>query len=229
MRKTVLVAFLGLLLPLSLVAQGNKFMFNTGLKIGVQANTYHNTQFELDGWGYNNKSQNTRIGYTLSAFFRLSKGRPFVQTEALLSTAKSNFSFEPKVLPENVLQEVKYPRYKLTTNSIQVPFFLGYYFVDSAPYKMAVYMGPKAQFIFTTLTKQQFDDFEFSTAKEYLEPLTFSWALGLEVSIANICFNFMYELGMNNTSKYLYIPENNTTFHFNRNVNALSFSLGVIL
>ena len=94
---------------------------------------------------------------------------------------------------------------------------------------MAVYTGPKAQFIFTTLTKQQFDDFEFSTAKEYLEPLTFNWALGLEVSIANICFNFMYELGMNNTSKYLYIPGNNTTFYFNRNVNALSFSLGVIL
>ncbi|MBR6806638.1 MAG: PorT family protein [Bacteroidaceae bacterium] len=230
MKKGLVTAIIGILLT-ALPAHSqeeSKLQFNGGLRVGVQANTYHNTSFNIEGYNYNNTSQNTRIGYTISSFFRLGKNRLFVQTEATLSTEKHNFSFEPEEeVPGTVLKAT--PRYRQTNYSLQVPLLIGYYFVDSSPYKMGVFTGPKARILFTSLGEQDFDNFEFQKAKEYLEPLTSSWVVGLEVNIANLCFDFMYEVGMNNVSEYIFIPETGTRYNFNRNINALSFSLGVIL
>ena len=206
----------------------SKLKLNAGLRIGVQANTYHNTRFDIEGYDYNNTSQNTRIGYTVSGFFRAGKNRMFLQTEATLSTEKHNFSFEPET--ESLSSTMTSPpRYRQTNYSIQVPLLLGHYFVNSDQYKMGVFTGPKARFLFTSLSKQEFDNIEFKNAKEYLDPLTYSWVLGLEVNIANLCFDFMYELGLSNVSQYIDIPEKGKRYRFDRNINALCFSLGIIL
>ena len=225
MKKNCII-LLFLFISCALNAQ-DKFKVNTGFKAGVQANTYQQTEFTLEGYNYNKKSQNTRIGYTLSGFLRLSKGRPYIQTEGIFSIDKYNFSFEPESNFTN--EENSIARYKLTTYAIDVPLLFGYNFVNSHPYKMSVFTGPKAKFLLTSLSDQSFEDFPFSTAKENLAPLTFSWILGLEVNIANICFDFTYQLGLNNTSNYITIPETGERFLFNRNVDVLGFSLGVIL
>ena len=230
MKRGLLLAITAILLGiLPLHSQEEqKLKFNGGLRIGVQANTYHNTRFNIEGYDYNNTSQNTRVGYALSTFFRVSKNRMFVQTEAILSTEKHNFSFEPEA--ESLSSEmVSPPRYRQTNYSIQVPLLLGHYFVNSDQYKMGVFTGPKARFLFTSLSKQEFDNFEFRNAKEYLDPLTYSWVLGLEVNIANLCFDFVYELGLSNASQYILVPETGKRYRFDRSINALSFSLGVIL
>lgn len=215
-----------MLISFALEAQ-DKLKLNTGFKAGVQASTYHQTTFTLEGYNYNNKSLNTRIGYIFSGFLRLSKGRPYIQTEGIFSIDKYNFSFEPEDVITNDNNNI--PRYKLTTYSIQVPLLLGYNFVNTHTYKMSVFTGPKAKFLFTSLSKQKFDNFPFADAKEELDPLTFSWVVGLEVSIANICFDFIYQIGLNNTSKYIYVPETKDRFLFNRNIDVLGFSLGVTL
>ncbi len=230
MKKSLITAIVGILLTALPVhsQEESKLQINGGFRFGVQANTYHNTYFDLEGYNYNNTNQNTRIGYTLSGFFRVGKNRLFAQTEAILSTEKHNFSFEPEdEIPGTIM--VATPRYRQTNYSLQVPLLLGYYFVDSSPYKMGVFTGPKAKILFTSLGKQEFDNFEFDKAKEYLDPLTYSWVVGLEVNIANLCFDFMYEIGLNNISQYILIPETGSKYRFNRNINALSFSLGVIL
>ena len=230
MKRGLLLAITAILLGiLPLHSQEEqKLKFNGGLRIGVQANTYHNTRFNIEGYDYNNTSQNTRVGYALSTFFRVNKNRMFVQTEAILSTEKHNFSFEPEnELPGATLTTP--PRYRQTNYSIQVPLLVGYNFVNSAPYKMGVFTGPKARFLFTSLSKQEFDNFDFGEAKEYLDPLTYSWVLGLEVNIANLCFDFVYETGISNVSQYIFVPESGKRYRFDRNINALSFSLGVIL
>ena len=224
--KKICAILLVLFIPFAIVAQ-DKIKFNTGFKAGVQASTYQQTKFTLEGYSYNKKSLNTRIGYTFSGFVRASKGRPYIQTEAIFSIDKYNFSFET----ENTAigSEEIIPRYKLTTYSLHVPLLVGYNFVNTDTYKMSVFTGPKAKFLFTSLSKQQYWNFPFADAKEELDPLTFSWVLGLEVSIANICFDFIYQVGMNNTSKYIYVPETQEKFLFNRNVDVLGFSLGVTL
>ena len=225
MKKSCII-LLFLLISSAIDAQ-DKFKLNTGFKAGVQACTYQQTEFTLEGYNYNKKSLNTRIGYTFSGFLRLSKGRPYLQTEAVFSIDKYNFSFEPESGPTN--DEKLIPRYKLTTYSMQVPLLVGYNFVNTEQYKMSVFTGPKAKFLLPSLSEQRFDNFPFSDAKEELDQLTFSWVLGLEVNIANICFDFIYQLGLNNTSKYIYIPDTGKQFLFNRNVDVLGFSLGVTL
>jgi hypothetical protein len=225
--KRVCFALLLLLLTPCLIEAQNKLQLNTGFKAGVQASTYQQTKFTLEGYSYNKKSLNTRIGYTFSGFLRLSKGRPYIQTEGIFSIDKYNFSFEtesPTASSEEII-----PRYKLTTYSVHVPLLAGYNFVNTNTYKMSVFTGPKANFLFTSLSKQEYWNFPFADAKEELDPLTFSWVLGLEVSIANICFDFIYQVGMNNTSKYIYVPETQERFLFNRNVDVLGLSLGVTL
>lgn len=229
-RSNKLILFvLLLLLPLITTAEtGKKLKFDAGFKAGVQASTYQQTDFTLAGYNYNNKSQNTRIGYTLSSFFRLRKGRTYIQTEGAFSIDKYNFSFESdSQLPTDV--DAAIPRYRLTTYSVKVPLLFGYNFVDSEPYKMGVFTGPKAKFLLTSLSEQKFDNFSFQSAKEYLKPLTYNWVIGLEIAISNLCFDFVYQVGLNNTSEYIYIPETGHRFNFDRNVNTLSFSLGVTL
>ena len=223
--KRVCFALLLLLLTPCLIEAQDKMQLNTGFKAGVQASTYQQTEFTLEGYNYNKKSLNTRIGYSFSGFLRLSKGRPYLQTEGIFSIDKYNFSFEP----ESAADEAAIPRYKLTTYSIHVPLLLGYNFVNTETYKMSFFTGPKAKFLFTSLSDQDFISFPFVDAREELEPLTFSWVLGLEVSIANICFDFIYQVGMNNTSKYIHVPETGERFIFDRNVDVLGFSLGVTL
>ena len=222
--RRVCFALLLLLTPFAIEAQ-EKLKLNTGFKAGVQASTYQQTEFTLEGYNYNKKSLNTRIGYTFSSFLRLGKGRPYLQTEGIFSIDKYNFSFEP----ESTTAETAIPRYKLTTYSVHVPLLLGYNFVNTDTYKMSFFTGPKAKFLLTSLSNQEFISFPFADAREELDPLTFSWVLGLEVSIANICFDFIYQVGMNNTSKYIYVPETGEKFLFNRNVDVLGFSLGVTL
>lgn len=227
MNRYVIILFVCFLFPFVLHAQKEgKIKFNAGLKSGVQASTYQNTEFNLDGYKYNNKSQNTRIGYIFSGFLRLSKGRPYIQTEGIFSIEKYNFSFETE---QEMTSNTNVPRYRLTNYTLQVPLLFGYYFVDSKPYRMGVFTGVKTKFLLTSQSKQEFENFDFEYAEESLKPVTYSWEIGLEVNIANVCFDFMYEIGLNNTSKSIYIPEYEKTFQFKRNINVLSFSLGVIL
>ena len=230
MKKSPFILALTLTLISSAISAQveRKLHFTTGFKAGVQANTYQHTQFDLEGYSYNKKSLNTRIGYTISSFFKLSKGRPYIQAEGIFCIEKQNFSFETNS-KNDIPIEYGIPRYRLTTYSIQAPLLFGYYFVDSHPYRMGIFTGPKAKFLFTSLSKQSFDNFDFQEAKEYLDPLTFNWKIGLEVNIANICFDFTYQIGLNNTSRYIYLPETGERFHFKRNVDSLGFSLGVFL
>ena len=230
-REKIATLFILLfLVPLTMVAQEKeKTEFTTGFKAGVQASTYQSTSFNLEGYNYNNKSLNTRIGYTFSTFFRLSKGRPYIQTEGIFSIDKHNFSFEHNETQTEPSVDTGIPKYRLTTYSIKVPLYIGYKFVDSKPYTMGVFTGPKAKFLFTSMSRQQFSNFDFTNAKEYLDPLTYSWVIGLEVGISNLCFDFIYEVGMNNASEYIYIPESDKKFKFNRKLNTLSFSLGVTI
>lgn len=229
-RKITILLFALLSLPITLTAQETaKLKFDAGFKAGVQASTYQNTVFTLEGYKYNNKSQNTRIGYTFSSFFRLAKGRPYIQTEGTFSIDKHNFSFEHDRQTTTPDIDAGIPKYRLTTYAIKVPLYVGYNFVDSKPYRMGVFTGPKAKFLFTSLSKQEFNNFEFKEAKEELDPLTFSWVIGLEVGISNLCFDFIYQIGMNNASEYIYIPESDKRFYFDRHLNTLSFSLGITL
>ena len=79
------------------------------------------------------------------------------------------------------------------------------------------------------------EGFGHSGIKEELRPINISSVIGLGVNIANIFFDFRYEIGLTNISKSITYEKNIDGVIFqekgifiNRHRNVLSFSLGVI-
>ena len=100
---------------------------------------------------------------------------------------------------------------------------------------MALFIGPKLEYVWKHKTSEEFEGFGYSGIKEELHPINISSVIGLGVNIANIFFDFRYEIGLTIISKSI-IYEKDTNgiisqekgIFINRHRNVLSFSLGVI-
>ncbi len=232
LRHTVVTIIAALLLPLFVQAQekDTKLHLNFGLKVGFHAATYNTTTFEIDGYEYDDRViQSNKIGYSISPFIRLSKNRYYIQTEATLSLSRHNFEFNEVAGKNNEsLEGGGKPQYDLTTYCMQVPFLFGYKFVDSGPYGMSFFTGPKAKFVFTGHDKQRFKHFEYSDLEESLRDVVYYWELGFGVKISNVCFDFVYDVGLNSNTYGIVSRKSGEEFYSKRSDNLLSFSLGII-
>lgn len=234
MRSSHTLSFLMVLLflPLLLQAQDNssKLHLNYGLKVGFHAATYNTTIFEIDGYEYDDRIiQSNKIGYSVSPFIRLSKNRYYIQTEATMSISRHNFEFnETTNKNDEPLEGAGKPQYNLTTYCMQVPLLVGYKFVDSGPYGMSFFTGPKAKFVFTGHDKQRFKHFRYTNLEESLRDVVCYWELGFGVKISNICFDFVYDIGLNNSTNGIISKKSGEKFYSKRSDNLLSFSLGII-
>ena len=232
LRHTLSLIMVILSLPLFLQAQekSEKLHFNCGLKVGFHAATYNTTVFEIDGYEYDDRIiQSNKIGYSVSPFIRLSKKRYYIQTEATMSISRHNFEFnEITQKNDKPLEGGSKPAYNLTTYCIQVPLLIGYKFVDSSPYGMSFFTGPKAKFVFTGHDKQRFKHFKYTDLEESLRDIVYYWELGFGVKISNICFDFVYDVGINSNTNGIISKKSGEKFYSNRSDNLLSFSLGII-
>lgn len=100
---------------------------------------------------------------------------------------------------------------------------------------MALFIGPKLEYVWKHKTFEEFEGFGYSDIKEELHPINISSIIGLGVNIANIFFDFRYEIGLTNISRSITYKENTDGIRsqgkgisINRHRNVLSFSLGVI-
>ncbi len=226
---TGIIIFLLALQSIQAQEQSKKVRFNAGLKVGFHAATYNSTNFKIDGYEYDDRViQSNKIGYSVSPFVRISKNRLYVQTEGTLSLSRHNFEFK-EILPDNApaLEDATKPQYKLTTYCIQVPLLVGYEFVNSGPYGMSVFTGPKAKFIFTAHDKQEFKHFKHTHLEEQLQPIVYYWEVGLGVKISNFCFDFIYDFGLNKNSNGIISKKSGEKFYSRRSDNLLSFSVGI--
>ncbi len=66
---------------------------------------------------------------------------------------------------------------------------------------MALFIGPKLEYVWKHKTVEEFEGFGYSGIKEELRPINISSVIGLGVNIANIFFDFRYEIGLTNISK----------------------------
>lgn len=105
----------------------------------------------------------------------------------------------------------------------------------ATPNGMALFIGPKLEYVWKHKTDEEFEGFGHSGIKEELRPINISSVIGLGVNIANIFFDFRYEIGLTNISKSIIYEKNIDGVIFqekgifiNRHRNVLSFSLGVI-
>lgn len=220
-----------LLFPLSLGAQEsyNRIRVNAGLKVGFQAITYNNPTFGIDGYTYNeNTIQSNKVGYTVAPFLRLSHGRFYIQTEAALGITRHSFDFTDTREGSIAGITPNIPIYDLRTYCLQVPILFGYNFVMQSSYGMSFFTGPKTKFIFTAHDRQQFKHFAYDDLEEVLEKKTYYWGVGLGVKIYNVFFDFVYDLGLTDPSKFIRAPKVRKEFSTKRRDNILSFSVGII-
>ena len=66
---------------------------------------------------------------------------------------------------------------------------------------MALFIGPKLEYVGNHKTDEEFEGFGHSGIKEELRPNNISSVIGLGVNIPNIFFDFRYEIGLTNISK----------------------------
>lgn len=232
MHTRGLLIIIAILLPLAIFSQDkdSKIRVNAGFKVGFHAATYNNTDFEIDGYEFNESIiQSNKIGYSVSPFLRVNKGKLYLQTEATLSLSRHYFEFND-LRADATIQEapVNTPEYKLTTYCIQVPLIVGYEFVQSGHYAMSVFTGPNTKFVLTAHDKQEFKHFRYNDLQEQLRSTVFFWKIGLGVKISKFFFDFTYDIGLNNNTRGVISTKSGKKFNAKRSDNILSFSVGTI-
>ena len=224
-----------LLLPCCITAQEKgkekkpKAIFNAGFKAGFQAITYNDPEFNIDGYTYNKSTiQSNKIGYSIAPFFRLSYGRLYLQTDAAFGITRHSFDFTDSntATIENIVPNSTV--YELKTYCLQVPLLIGYDVLKKDGYGMSIFTGPRTKFIFTAQSEQKFKHFAYEGLEEVLNDKVYYWEIGLGVKIYNVFFDFVYDLGLTDTSKQIISEKEGKAFSIKHRDNILSFSVGMI-
>lgn len=230
MRLRTLLATSLLFLAGTIAAQStmeNRIELNYGIKAGFQAITYNHTEFNIEGYSFNdNTIQSNKVGYTISPFLRLTKGKLYLQAEAAFGITRYNFEFY-----ETEVEEGTHPptaQYNLTTYSIHLPLLVGYNFISYEDYGMSVFTGPRAKFVLTSLSKQEFSHFKHEHLFEEPNKRDLYWELGLGVRIFNVFLDITYDWGLSMNRTNITDRDSGTIFTSKRNNSTLGFSVGFI-
>ncbi len=230
MKRCTLIATILMLYASMIAAQSteeNRLKFNYGIKAGFQAITYNHTDFDIEGYTFNdNTIQSNKIGYTLTPFLRLTKGNFYIQTEAALGITRYNFDFNDNNVAQGFAPTTA--EYDLTTYNIQIPLLIGYNFISYEDYGMSVFTGPRAKFIFTSLSTQDFMHFKYEQMMEELNKRDIYWELGLGIRIFNVLLDITYDWGLSMNKTRITDKESGAIFNSKRNDSTLGFSVGFI-
>lgn len=230
MKRGIFFAIIFALIAGTATAQssGNKrFIVNYGIKAGFQAVTYNHTDFSIEGYCFNdNTIQSNKIGYTINPFLRLTRGQFYLQTEAAFGITRYNFDFYETNVSEG--ETAATAEYNLTTYCLQVPLLIGYNFISYDNYGMSVFTGPRAKFIFTSMSDQEYLHFKHENLYEELDKKHLYWEIGLGVRIHNVFLDITYDWGLSPSRTVITDRETGSKFSSKRNDSILSFSVGFI-
>ncbi|MCF2593371.1 PorT family protein [Bacteroides caecigallinarum] len=208
------------------------------ISIGIKAG-FNSTMMFTDELYYGEQEitdiqNNYKVGYISTLFVRIPvKNKHFLQPEVSYaisqgSISMSNLRENATILEDNALIKAK-------ISSLEIPLLYGYKFIDSYPYGMSFFLGPKVAWTIKKQSSSEYSGFYQKGIKEYIRPLNYSAIIGLGVNISNIFFDFRYEIGCNNITKSVTYdkeltiePYNEKELILKRRKNILSFSVGAI-
>lgn len=208
------------------------------ISIGIKAG-FNSTMMFTDKLYYGEQEitdiqNNYKVGYISTLFVRIPvKKKHFLQPEVSYaisqgSISMSNLRENATILEDNALIKTK-------ISSLEIPLLYGYKFIDSYPYGMSFFLGPKIAWTIKKQTSSEYSGFYQKGIKEYIRPFNYSAIIGLGVNISNIFFDFRYEIGCNNITKSVTYdkeltiePYNEKELTLKRRKNILSFSVGAI-
>lgn len=221
-RIFILIVTASLLALPAVARQESPIKFNYGIKAGFQGITYNTTDFDIEGYSFNdNIIQSKKVGFITTPFVRLTKGKFYLQTETAFGITYCNYGFFDT-------ETLNSAEYELKTYCIKIPLLLGYNFINYPHYVMSVYTGPKASFNFTSLSEQSYANFKYADIYEELDKVEWYWNIGLGIRIYNVIIDFTYDFGIQRNKSHIHAPVEGLVFNSKRSNNVLSFSAGFI-
>ena len=235
----ILFAFISVC-SINMHAQGNmqktkkKQKVSIGMKGGFNSTMMFINDFSYGDQEITDIENNYKVGYTATLFSRINfKKSHFIQPEISYvvshgSISMSNLHGNAAILKDNAIVKTK-------ISSLEVPILYGYKFIDSYPYGMSFFLGPKIAWTIKKQTSCEYSGFYQENIVETINPFNYSAVIGLGVNISNIFFDFRYEIGCNNITKSVEYdkgatiePYNEKELTMKKQKNVLGFSVGFI-
>ena len=236
MRRWCLLIILFLLCPGLAQAQRWKNIRSTSFNYGATASfssTFYSVErLYIDGTDITDITTKSEVSLSYTAFARLNIRHHYLQTELAYSISRYSILF-PTALWSPVATSSDISTISTALYGLEVPLYYGYYLEKQGPYRLAVFCGPKVNFVLPNRSRHLFENFSQADIDETIWPTIFSGVIGFNVNISHIFFDISFEAGLNNISRYFTTIDSHgqmstDNFIFDRRKNGVSFSLGVI-
>ena len=206
------------------------FSSSWGAKVGFAANATYVTDAYLNGHELTDYTQDTQVGNFASLLLRLNSRTVFLQTGIGLSFTNSCFyvdlnSWDPEAESKNEISCA----YEF--NSLTLPLQMGYHIVNSPPYCMSAYTGPRLHYTPDKFYKVQYSNLEPYQITDTPIELIMGWTIGLSVRIGRQLLDFEYEATINTISgpmTDLNGIDPAPDFRLDRRLGMMSFSYGIM-
>lgn len=206
------------------------FSTSWGVKVGFAANATYVTDAFMNGHELTEYTQDTQVGNFATLLLRLNSRTIFLQTGLGLSFNNSCFyldmnSWDPEAESKNdILCTYEF-------KSLTLPLQMGYHIVNSPPYRMSAYTGPRFHYTPDKFYKVQYSGLEPYDITDTPIELIMGWTLGFSVNIGRQFLDFEYEATINTISGPITDRSGTTPapdFRIDRRLGMMSFSYGII-
>lgn len=206
------------------------FSSSWGAKVGFAANATYVTDAFMNGHKLTEYTQDTQVGNFATFILRLNSRTVFLQTGIGMSFTKSCFyldtnSWDPDAESKNEISCA----YQF--KSLTLPLQMGYHIVNSPPYCMSAYTGPRFRYTPDKLYEVQYSNLEPYQITDSSIELIMGWTVGLSVRIGRQLLDFEYEATINTVSgpiSDLNGIDPAPDFRLNRRLGIMSFSYGIM-
>ncbi len=206
------------------------FSSSWGAKVGFAANATYVTDAYLKGHELTEYTQDTQVGNFAAFLLRLNSRTIFLQTGLGLSFNQSCFYMDMNSWdPDSETKDEMSCSYQLT--SLTLPLQIGYHIVNSPPYCMSAFTGPRFHYTPDKFYSVQYQNLEPYQITDSPIELIMGWTVGLSVKIGRTFLDFEYEATINPISGQM-IDLNNIDpapdYRLNRRLGIMSFSYGIL-
>ena len=198
--------------------------------MGFAANATYVTDAYINGHELTEYTQDTQVGTFATLLLRLNSRTIFLQTGLGLSSNKSCFfmdlnSWNPEAETRNTMS------CSYTLKSLTLPLQMGYHIVNSPPYCMSAFTGPRFHYSPEKFYSVQYTNLEPYQITDTPVELMMGWTIGLSVKIGRTFLDFEYEATINPISgpiTDLNEIDPAPNYRLNRRLGIMSFSYGIL-
>lgn len=206
------------------------FSSSWGAKVGFAANATYVTDAYLKGHELTEYTQDTQVGNFAAFLLRLNSRTIFLQTGLGLSFNQSCFYMDMNSWdPDSETIDEMSCSYRL--KSLTLPLQIGYHIINSPPYCMSAFTGPRFHYTPDKFYSVQYSNLEPYQITDSPIELIMGWTVGLSVKIGRTFLDFEYEATINPISGPMTDLNNidpAPDYRLNRRLGIMSFSYGIL-